>query len=631
MNKAEIIKNRVIKPEDFIWKIFYPSLWVKSSFLKLFTLFYNDFSKFFILKSIVWDRNKFNITLKSIDLETEYNLFFTDNKWISCNWIFCTKNICTWIHDKNVEINLKKFLLNFSIKWKDLTFYSLLSILSNDYKAKRDYYKIFWKSEVPPYSIINDWWAEIHKVRFSLNENIVRDLDHSLEFSIPEIFLHHSERECLWINAINDKPNKLYRFFNYSDEFFDHEFDKYFYLSKEERSRLKLTNKLERLTAFSDLNEEDIIMWNSNTKLQNMMDDVEKIVKEKDLKLVWFNCSCVPRIIWDDMYSILKKAKERLKVPFMFEWSVETSAFESRVEMLDEYINNIDKSTLKIKKNTIALFWYHQDKYTQFLNKILIKNWIKINLIFIPMVDIKLLPSLFESELYVFQENKHYDEIYEYPFKYLCNNNYLSLKSPAWIIETDNWFKEILWRFNIDYKRWNDIEKIVNEYNKKVCKVKENQFKAWFIFTWLDDIERFFTAEYTSNIDIINFLLNMWFKIEFFIFDSFDSNRDNNKFSINNWNHNLITNLILDKIKDKNSYSINFISNEKELYNKISNSNISIIYSDIYFDERVVKMWLNQFNLRHFKLWYEWALESINSLIRLCEMKFYKGFKKYLN
>jgi hypothetical protein len=46
------------------------------------------------------------------------------------------------------------------------------------------------------------------------------------------------------------------------------------------------------------------------------------------------------------------------------------------------------------------------------------------------MIDIKLLPALFESELFVFSNNKHYDEIFEYPFKYLCDNKFISPKNP---------------------------------------------------------------------------------------------------------------------------------------------------------------------------------------------------------
>lgn len=630
MKKSEIIKNRVINKNDFYWKIFHPSLSVKNSFLKLFLLIYKDFSKFFVLKSIMWDRNKFNITLETIWTWEEYILFLSEANNKEFNGWLCTENICinsSWL-ESNKEI--KKFITYFSINWKLLKFDNLLHFLTQDYKAKRDYYKIFWKSEVPPYSLINHWGADIHKVRFILNENIVRDLDHSLEFNIPEIFLHHSERECLWINPINDNPNKLFRFFNYSDEFFDHEFDKYFYLDEYKKKELDLTNELQRYTDFTDLNEEDIIMWDSNTKLQKMVDAAEKLVKEKNLKLVGFNCSCVPRIIWDDIYSILDKAKERLKVPFIFEWTLDKTPFEYRVEMLDDYINEIDKSKLSIIKNSIALFWYHQDKHLEYLVNILKLNWVSVNLIFIPMVDIKLLPWLFESELFVFSDNKHYEEIFEYPFKYLCNNKYIAPKTPAWIIWTDNWFKNILSSFNIEYKRSDHIEDIINEYDSKVELVEKNKYKVWIIFTWLDDIKRFFRSEYTSNIDIIWFLEDMWFSIEFIVFDIFTWENDKDKFSNDNWNHDLIINEINNKIKFKDKHKIDIISSEDYMYELIDREEISLVYSDVYFDERVVKMWLNQFNLRSFKLGYEWSLETINNLIKLCNTKYFSNFKKYL-
>jgi hypothetical protein len=184
-------------------------------------------------------------------------------------------------------------------------------------------------------------------------------------------------------------------------------------------------------------------------------------------------------------------------------------------------------------------------------------------------------------------------------------------------------------KFWLVYKRSDYNEKIVSEYDKKVDIIKNNKYKVWFVFTWLSDLQLFLKSSYTNDIDVIWFLQDMWFFIEFFIFDSFDSKKYIDKFSSMNWNHNLIIKEIDNKFINKENYNINFISTENEMYNSIENSSISIIYSDIYFDERVLRMWLAQFNLSNFKLWYVWALETVSTLLKLCRMNYFKDFRKY--
>jgi hypothetical protein len=53
------------------------------------------------------------------------------------------------------------------------------------------------------------------------------------------------------------------------------------------------------------------------------------------------------------------------------------------------------------------------------------------------------------------------------------------------------------------------------------------------------------------------------------------------------------------------------------------------MYSDLYFDNRIVKIGINQFSLKNFYVWYSWALKTIMELINLCEMSFYKNYSKY--
>ena len=65
---ANVIKNRVLHPEDFEGRRFKPSLQTKSAFLKLFKTIYPDFTQYLKIKSVEWNRELFLINL----IETEH-------------------------------------------------------------------------------------------------------------------------------------------------------------------------------------------------------------------------------------------------------------------------------------------------------------------------------------------------------------------------------------------------------------------------------------------------------------------------------------------------------------------------------------------------------------------------------
>jgi hypothetical protein len=124
--------------------------------------------------------------------------------------------------------------------------------------------------------------------------------------------------------------------------------------------------------------------------------------------------------------------------------------------------------------------------------------------------------------------------------------------------------------------------------------------------------------------------LEMWFWLDFFIYDNaFDKNYID-KLWFSNWNNELIKKKIEEKLIWKDNFSISFFRNAEDMYDNIKNKEVSLLYSDTYFDERIIKLWINQFNVKNFHLGYIWALETIKELISLSEMKYFKLLNKYI-
>lgn len=630
MEISETIKKRIINPEDFLWKKFRPSLLTNLFFSKFFTSIFSDFKNSIDIKSVEWIRDNFNIIIIDKKTGEVLTLIITDNYWNKkCNWLFCTDNICTWVHGVIQNENFKKFLIYFIAKWKSLKFRDFLNILCKDIKAKKEYYQIFWKAERPPFSILHDWGYPLHKFRFLIHEWVMRNMDQSISLNLPEVSIHHSERECQWISP--NIKERAYRFLNFPGWFYNHSFDKYYYLTEEEKKEyLEWTNQWAWMWLSTDLSEEDIIMWKWTDKLTELIDFVVKNAPKNNTKVISFNCCCVPRIVWDDIYSVLKRAKEKIDIPFIFQGQLEKTPFEQKIELLEQYIDKIDKNNIKKLKNSISLFWYHENIQQKDLWEELKKFWIKINTSFIPSIDVRLLPLMYKSELFVFSPNSFQKEIFEYPFQSM-GTNYITPKYPYSIKYTDDWISSILKELNIDFNKDNIARELKDRYKEYVTYVKDKWYSVWIILIWKKELEKLLTPDYMANIDVVGFLEEMWFKVNLYVYDNFTSQKESQReeaYKESDWDHNEILNII--KWKNKN-VNVSFFSNEKWFDDIFKNNKLDLIYSDIYFDDRVTKLWLNQINLKNFYTGYTGAIETIKGLIRLCEMTFYKNYSKYFN
>lgn len=609
------IRDRKISINDFYWKHCRPWMQTINWFSKIFNLIYPDFNNIFFIKSVEWENNFFKIFF--VEKTTWEIIWMTlkDNKNFCWN-ILCTEKLCTWIHCEISNERFLNFFIHFFVKWKHLKIEHFLNILTNDFKIKKEYYQIFWKSNRPQYSIIQDWGNEIHKTRFLVPEWSLRNVDQSISLNLPEASIHHSERECQWISPNN--KDKWYHFFNFPNDFYNHNFDKYYYLDNYEKN-IYIWKSIQNegwCNISTDLNEEDIVMWNSNNKLSNAIEYVINKIDKYNIKVISFNCCCVPRIVWDDIYSTLKKSKNKINIPFIFKWQLEKSPYEQKVELLDEYIKKINLDNLKKNKNSISLFWFHENIYQKHMVKILNNYWIKINTSFIPSIDVRLLELMLKSELFVFSPNDFQREAFEYPFKTMWIK-YISPVYPYSFKNSEIWIREILDNFNINFYETNDYVDLKNEYNNLIAYVDSKKYTVWVVLTWKKELENFLNPNFMNNVDVLSFLDEMWFSVSFFIYN----------------NINIIYedyNILEDEIYNKSQKAkIIYFSDINEINNILKNYKLNILYSDIYFDDRIYNNWLSQFSLKNFYLGFHWSIKTIKEFIKLSEMTFYKNYCKY--
>lgn len=638
IDRQNSIKLRVVETSRFFWRRFKPSLQSNYAFMKIFWLFFPDISTHLEVKSVDWNISYLQFLFTDIKNNETLEIKYRKQEWERCKWKFCTDNLCTSVHYNIQNKNFLRFLIWFSTKWKDLNLESFLNVLAKDFKAKKDYYQIFFKAERPPFSVIQDWSHPLQEFRFIVNEAFTRNTDQSINLNLPQVNIHHSERECQWISP-NNKAT-WYHFFNFPKWYYEDDngkkgkdaFDKYYYLSEEEKEQYiwELWKRSGSLSISTDLDENDVVMWWGNDKLNQAIDIAIKYAQENDIKLVSFNCCCVPRVVWDDVHSTLLHAREKMDIPFLFKWQFEKTPYEQKVFLLEKYLEKIDETKIDKKAKSISIFWFQENVYQKDLVNVLEQNGIRVNASFIPSIDVRLLENMCKSELFVFSPNTLQKEAFEYPFQ-LIWVPFITPVYPAWVKNSLTWLDEITQKFQISLQLGESTQKNIDSFHDLVKKVESKKFSAWIVFLWIPELKRFFNPDYTNNIDIVRFLEEMWFKIHFFVFDNFkpyELNRDDT-FRESDGNHDMIESLVRSKLPNPDVYTLQYFWEKEELTQKIQESDVNILYSDLYFDKRIIDLWLAQFNQRNFYVGFAGALKTIQELVALCELPFYKHFHTY--
>jgi hypothetical protein len=160
-------------------------------------------------------------------------------------------------------------------------------------------------------------------------------------------------------------------------------------------------------------------------------------------------------------------------------------------------------------------------------------------------------------------------------------------------------FKSILEKFwKKEYiKRLDKIFLEKKEENKELFR-KAKKYKIWFIIFYfhikqfLDDIFRW--------TDILQMLKDMWFELEFFVY----------KFKNN------ITDL---KELQDNYKNIIYSSNINDLNNFLDSDSISLYYSEINRDLRILKRNKEIFSIWDLEYWIEWFYRTFQKLVKKCE------------
>lgn len=522
------------------------------------------------LEQVLW-QNYNNSLFKYIYLNNELFISIYNNK----NFVLIG------ISYKSNKLLINKYSWITSLDWKKLLvilqkykeiFLKLLEELNRDFLKiweESDFINIFDKKEL--------WFNDIkNKLEFSFIDDYTyrRNYNSDFDFNFENktiLKIYHSDYEC----SRCDWPKNSFTLFPNFNEINDDLFFSW-----------KDNKKVDHL--FTNITEyESISIW-WNKKIDEILCD-KTLIDSYDI--ISLNKSCISVIMWDDIKSIFKYHKIENKKIFYTDQNID-SPYISVIN----YLKNIEIKK-KTQKNEILFFWLDKNKNTYELIEFLKNNfWIKVWNTLLPSIDIKDLWSILDYKLSIFftwKELKTQNIFKLYPI------DNIEMVIPYGITKISILIEGILkelWETR-DISKLKEIIKIHKIKNKSLYK-EAKTLELGFIIQ--DFHIKYFLSDNFRWIPLISLFKDMWFKINFFIFD-------NNK-------------LYSSDIEKFRKYSFNtIVSNiKKELDDFIENKNIQLYYSEISNDNRILSKNKEQFSIWDIEYGIEWFYRTFNLLVKKC-------------
>ncbi len=497
--------------------------------------------------------------------------------------IICNKKfIFIWISLKANKLLINKYFVEDILDIKKLLalikkyeeyfkqFLKELQKNSNNIWYESDFINIFDKKEL-----------NYEKVKEILNFSFLDDYTFrrrsEMDFNFEEkseLSIYHSDFECSRCSW------PIESFTNFPD-FRNQALDERYFKSIENNK--KYTSFVTNITDY-----ESISIW-GNKKINEILSN-KKLIDEHEL--ISINKTCISVIMWDDIKSVLKYNNIPLEKTIYTDQNID-SWYRVVINFLKKL--NLNKNIKKVEE--IVFFWLNKNKNTYELIKFLKDNFnIKVWNILLPNINKEDLENIFKYKFAVFFRWKEVktQEIFKlYPI-----DNF-EIKVPYSLENNFSLYKSILEQYwkKSELKKLKNIFDDLKEKKKNLFK-KAEKYEIWFIIFDFH-IEKFLKDNFRW-VDILQMLENMWFKINFFVYNFKDSLED------------------FQKLKEK--YNNSIISNSSlDLENFIKNDSIWLYYSEINRDKRILDKNKEIFSIWDLEYWINWFFRTFKKLIKKCE------------
>jgi hypothetical protein len=362
----------------------------------------------------------------------------------------------------------------------------------------------------------------------------------------------------------------------------------------------------------SDLGDLDIIKGGAK-KLDRALDSILEFKKKPEMVLV--RATCVPIVIGDDMEGSVDRFRKKSGLEVIYldniadEHSTPFKSTFTKVKNAPEFVN-----PTKVP-GSINLVGFPRESETAPLEAFLGRLGITVNIRLLPDVDVKLMRQYRQAEVAVLFDTVLYDGAY----KELIGDVDLKTVRPAapfGIRRTRQWLLEIaefLGRAEQFDAVW--AETFGNRLEQWETMKKE---AAGYRLGFVVDAARarlLREPRQLMGLPVVSVLEEMGFGVDVLVRTPPAKPEDAAK--------------ILGDVGSDTVRVLPF-STPADLAARLQESDALAFYSEVFFDRRLTRSGKGQFSAQHFQMGIDGAFKTLQSLLSICRMPFYRKYSGYL-
>jgi len=443
-------------------------------------------------------------------------------------------------------------------------------------------------------------WNKNQWRNFFCHEDFRREIATSMYLSgTDKIFrIEHGETECQFSRFEDD--GQTISFFNYP------------WLTLPFRGPLR--RPFLPTCEITDIKDNDVILG-TQKKLQSLIDSI--IAESKNSKIVSLTSLCLPTVIGDDMDAVLKRCEEKARCPVIY---INTRIKKDQL-VFDEIFKIITNSSafLKVarKTNSVNLVdfsvRYRKEELLPFLKEL----GVEVNVCILPEIDISKLQQYMAAGIQVFFSGS--------PRGATVQRYLLKLPMETLIVPAPYGFEGARECARVIASAFGKEKKFQRIWEKKELSLSSKwkdlrlQASKYSLALVVDEraLPLLDAPAYWGGFSLLRVLDEMGFRIEILAYAPSDSVR-----------RRIID--FTEKLGLDSRIEINTFDNNKRLQELLKAGKFRAVYSDIYHDWRITEAGKSQFSLRYFEMGLGGAVVSLENLLGVCRLPFYRRYGKYL-
>lgn len=440
-------------------------------------------------------------------------------------------------------------------------------------------------------------WSEQWR-SFLCRRALVRNLDSTIQIVNPKIHVGIAEAECHYA-TLPMSPN-LAHFYNYPCV------------------KRKFAETICRDRGYEiELTESDIIMG-TRRKLEQMLD---RAMQDTDgMDMITINSTCVSFVIGEDYEDIGKAAQRECGLPVFYSSSAINNEMDIFAQMVRRYMKGGNRRPGKSNPSPSAVnfFGFPNTCDVEECLALLQELGVSVNIRFYPVIDFNDLKKIGRASVNVIFPSAYYIGLYSAIFPE-ATHDVLTPNAPYGLRLTRDWLARISAATGTGKEFdmiWNntlkEIEDKWTDLRRRAAQCRIGFVLDHFDFTTLLNPKSYWAVEPFSLLE------EMGFQMDILFFHGGEHKAD------------FVHRKLQDVLERPERVRVRTFRTPGELDRLLNCVPCQAVFSDYFFDHRLTAAGKAQFSLRDFEMGARGAVRTIERLVRICELPFYRDYSPYL-